>query len=167
MSGGTENTLRLSNVPYDLNGWLVYCRFSNESGNVDTASAMITVNAVTPAPAQEYVPVYAASDYAGTYYSGRATMDILGGPTSYIVDITWGGSAYEYSEWSFTGTVDSQGVLYYNNCQKATFTVDEDGNETYVIDYNNGSGCIYSDYTSGMCWDDYEEGVADGMSFNR
>ena len=30
-----------------------------------------------------------------------------------------------------------------------------------------GIGCIYSDYTSGMCWDDYEEGVADGLSFTR
>jgi hypothetical protein len=50
---GMYSTMTLKNVPADLNGWRVYCRYTNKVGSVDTKSALITVTgepAPTPAP---------------------------------------------------------------------------------------------------------------------
>ena len=40
---GFASTMQLQNIPEALNGWKVYCRFSNNSGAVTTDSATITV----------------------------------------------------------------------------------------------------------------------------
>ena len=40
---GEYSTMQLKNIPAELNGWSVYCRYSNNSGTTDTASAKITV----------------------------------------------------------------------------------------------------------------------------
>ncbi len=40
---GNTKDMTLDNIPYSLNGWRVYCRFSNSYGFTDTAMARITV----------------------------------------------------------------------------------------------------------------------------
>ena len=45
---GDYSDMTLQNVPYEMNGWRVYCRYSNDYGSVDTKTALITV---LPAPA--------------------------------------------------------------------------------------------------------------------
>ena len=40
---GEYDTMQLKNIQPDLNGWRVYCRFSNKAGAVDTDMATITV----------------------------------------------------------------------------------------------------------------------------
>ena len=40
---GYGKDMTLDKIPAELNGWKVYCRFSNDSGSTDTASALITV----------------------------------------------------------------------------------------------------------------------------
>ncbi|MBQ6428815.1 MAG: hypothetical protein IJK03_08560, partial [Oscillospiraceae bacterium] len=41
---GMYSNLQLGNIPYAVNGWKVYCRYSNtDAGYVDTAMAQITV----------------------------------------------------------------------------------------------------------------------------
>ena len=40
---GYASTMQLKNIPESLNGWSVYCRFSNHAGAVKTAKASITV----------------------------------------------------------------------------------------------------------------------------
>ena len=48
---GMYSTMKLRNIPVELSGWRVYCRYSNPSGYKDTGSALITVtNAPTPTP---------------------------------------------------------------------------------------------------------------------
>ena len=44
ISGGGSSVLKLSGIPASLNGWSVYCRFSNHSGAVKTSKAFITVS---------------------------------------------------------------------------------------------------------------------------
>ena len=50
---GMYSTMQLKNIPYSLNGWRVYCRYSNDYGSVNTNMASITVipaPVVTPTP---------------------------------------------------------------------------------------------------------------------
>ena len=42
---GMYSTMTLRNIPLDLNGWTVYCRYTNNFGSTDTKSALITVKA--------------------------------------------------------------------------------------------------------------------------
>lgn len=58
---GMYSTMTLRNIPLDLNGWTVYCRYTNNSGSTDTKSALITVKGAptptaTPAPAPTAAP---------------------------------------------------------------------------------------------------------------
>ena len=41
--------MQLKNIQSDLDGWRVYCRFSNKAGAVDPGMATITVKADTTA----------------------------------------------------------------------------------------------------------------------
>ena len=45
---GFASTMRLRNIPAELNGWRVYCRFSNNVGATNTLSALITVRGQAP-----------------------------------------------------------------------------------------------------------------------
>ncbi len=45
---GMYSTMYLSNITYNMNGWKVYCRYSNNSGYTDTATALLTVIPTTP-----------------------------------------------------------------------------------------------------------------------
>ena len=45
IEGGQYSQMKLSNIPVDINGWKVYCQYSNRSGAVNTDTATITVNA--------------------------------------------------------------------------------------------------------------------------
>ncbi len=50
---GMYSRLTLKQIPLELNGWRVYCRYSNPKGYTDTGSALITVldpNAASPTP---------------------------------------------------------------------------------------------------------------------
>ena len=43
INGGNTKDLSLESVPEELNGWKVYCRFTNRYGSASSASALITV----------------------------------------------------------------------------------------------------------------------------
>ena len=43
VSGGDTETLTLTNIPYDMNGWKVACLFKNESGETLSDEATVTV----------------------------------------------------------------------------------------------------------------------------
>ena len=51
---GMYSTVQLKNIPLSLNGWRVYCRYSNEFGNSSTKTALITV---LPKPVESLQPV--------------------------------------------------------------------------------------------------------------
>lgn len=57
---GMYSTLHLKNVVYGLNGWWVYCRYSNNVGSVSTKAALISVipaSQPTPVPTPIPTPV--------------------------------------------------------------------------------------------------------------
>ena len=65
---GMYSTMTLKNCPIELNGWSVYCRYSNDAGYVDTKRAVITVlkgdeptPTPTPAPAPTETPAPTAA----------------------------------------------------------------------------------------------------------
>ena len=43
IDGGASKDLTLKNIPQEMNGWKVYCRFSNDSGSTKTEMATVTV----------------------------------------------------------------------------------------------------------------------------
>ena len=56
---GMYSTMTLKNVPKELSGWRVFCRYSNKAGSADTKTALITVTASpspTAAPQPTVVP---------------------------------------------------------------------------------------------------------------
>ncbi len=62
---GYSKDLTLENIPDALNGWRVYCRFSNKAGAVKTATALITVKAgIAPSPTGKTMTVYHADGTA-------------------------------------------------------------------------------------------------------
>ena len=57
IEGGDVSHLKLMNIPYSLNGWRVYCEYSNYNGSVRTNMATVWVNpAPTPSPAPTPTP---------------------------------------------------------------------------------------------------------------
>lgn len=58
---GEYSTMKLYNIPLEMNGWRVYCRYSNKVGHTDTKTALITVKpgpspTATPAPTAAPAP---------------------------------------------------------------------------------------------------------------
>lgn len=76
---GMYSTMRLENIPMALNGWRVYCRYTNNQGSTDTGTALITVKAApaptaTPAPAPTIAPT--ATPVGPVVNEWRETADL-------------------------------------------------------------------------------------------
>ena len=183
VSGSRETTLRLSNVPAGMNGWRVYCRFSNSYGSVSSGQAIVSVTAAptpkptatpsptntpapatptpTPTPAPTPTPTPAPAplpDFSGTYYeskSGRVSMTVTPDGNQYDVLISGSNGAFDRTEWTFTGTFDSSGKLYYSDGVKTTISYDADGIQYIDTDYVGGRGCLSAE-DGGLRWTDYE-----------
>lgn len=160
IDGDTENLI-LNNIPESLNGWSVYCHFSNAVGSADTDSAAITV---TPVKA----PEQAAFDYTGTFTevrAGRGTMEISGTPSLYEVSVDWFEGSTEYIT-NFSGTFSDTGIMSYSN---AVLTVRfEDG--SHELRYTGGTGSLaYVDSgVVGVYWtDDQSEYDEDNFFFSK
>ncbi len=168
---GNTGTLQLKNISVSLNGWKVYCKFSNNIGSVKTSSAQITVSGQKD-PGTAVVTVsdqdaaYSAL-YNGSYVESvakKGTMTISGGPDIFNVSVRWPNSASEYSTWTFSGSFDGRAVMHYSNCTMKTVTVDEKGNETSLMNYNNGTGYLQMT-DSGLTWADDGRSASGAASF--
>ena len=89
IEGGEYSQMKLSNIPAELNGWKVYCRYSNRVGYTDTASASITVRgsaapATSPAPGNANVVVTTPDPNAGSGSQAEASST----PAPYVADWT-------------------------------------------------------------------------------
>ena len=158
-------SLILKNIPESLNGWSVYCRFSNAVGSSDTERAVITVNA---AKAPEQQQQQASFDYTGTFTesrAGRGTLTITGSASLYEVSVDWYEGSTEYIT-TFSGTFSDTGVLSYSNaCLTVRF---EDG--SHDLRYTGGTGSLsYVDSgVVGVYWtDDQSEYDEDNFFFAK
>ena len=162
VENGMYSNMSLSSVPIGLNGWKVYCRYTNSAGYTNTNSAVITVT--------EKAPPYdfgLAGDYVESI-GNRGTMSITGTAEKYSVYIRWPGSYNESAEWTFTGTFDFNGLLRYSDCVKKTTTYDEAGKGTSVTNYTNGTGTLtYSAAGETIKWVDNVENAGNGSTFMR
>lgn len=154
-------SLALRNIPESLNGWSVYCRFSNAIGSSDTDRATITVNAAK-------APEQGSFDYTGTFTEARAqrgTMTITGSPSLYEVSVDWYEGSTEYIT-TFSGMFSDTGILSYSNaCLTVRF---EDG--SFELRYTGGTGSLsYVDSgVVGVYWtDDQSEYDEDNFFFAK
>ncbi len=145
---GDKSNLQLKNIPADFNGWKVYCCYTNNFGSVNTDSATVTVTGAdaavvqTPAP-QPGTATVITTDYTGTYTdsnANRADIKVTGNSSLYYVTISWANSAAERIEWSFSGTVDADGIMSYSNASKVITTFDSEGSGSFLTQYSNGTG---------------------------
>ena len=167
---GDQSRLQLKNIPAELNGWKVYCEYKNNFGSVNTDSALITVTGADGAAVPTAAPAPStAVEYVGTWSESvahRGVIEISGGPQQYKVDIHWPGSAFEASDWSFSGSFNADGIMSYSNATKTVTTFSEGGDGVSVVQYSDGTGkLIYS--ASGNClyWTDDKEQIAAESSF--
>ena len=147
VTDGMYSTMTVSNIPAAMNGWKVYCRYSNTYGYTDTAIAVITV-AGAPAPAP-------STGYTGEYVekiAKRATVTISGAG-EYTVKVHWPSSAWQYSEWTFKGSFDGNGVMNYQNAVRVDYTYKDENTLESVTLYTNGTGkLVYSGAENGIYW---------------
>ena len=181
LNWATEETLTLSDIPKEMNGWRAYCEFTGAGGTAKSGQATTYVTEKTPTPTPTPTPttdalitpapIPSGNDvYSGTYVeniAGRGVVSINGTPGStYYVTITWPGSAFEEAEWTFSGEFDGRGVLEYSNCSKVVTTYDEDGIGHPQEEYSGGSGYIQMN-DEGLTWTDSQEGVGADSQFDR
>ncbi len=77
---GQYDSMKLVNIPYELNGWRFYCRFTNKIGSTDSAPAMVTVEKADAA----------TGNNAGA--TAKGTPVVLKNPTDETVKV--GGSCW-------------------------------------------------------------------------
>ncbi len=161
---GDTDSLALLNISESLDGWSVYCRYSNAVGSADTDRATITVTAAAE-PAT--VPSL-AFDYTGTFTEARAqrgTMEISGSPELYEVVVDWYEGSTEYIT-TFSDTFSDTGILSYSN--GVLTVIFEDG--SHELRYTGGTGSLaYVDSgVVGVYWtDDQSEYDEDNFFFAK
>ena len=175
--GGDQSTLQLQNIPSELNGWKVYCTFRNNMGSANTSQAAITVNGSATAqnvapnqPSGTVIVLQNNTDYTGTFVepiAGRGTMQISNSSGRYNVYVRWSGSAYDYAEWTFSGTFSDNGVLTYTD---AVMTIIDMSKNTSTIQFQNGSGTLTfkNSSPSGVYWtENRQEASANNTFFQK
>ena len=152
ITDGMYSKMTLTNIPAAANGWKVYCRYTNNYGYTDTAVATITIG-TAPTPTPTTSPT---TGYAGNFHekiAGRGFMDVTASGDTYSVSVTWADSAYKRYIWSFSGSIDANGVLTYSNALKIAMTYNGTGIESTTVIYNDGSGKLeYSAADNGYYW---------------
>ncbi len=111
-----------------------------------------------------------ATGFEGQYYAGRGNLSILGHDDgTYRIEVWWGSSAAEHSEWTMNGTYDeSTGTITYSDCEKHDYTLNEDGEvESDVTAYTNGTGNIKIVNDSTIIWTDDQDHIADDVEMTR
>ena len=171
---GYASTMKLKNIPASLNGWSVYCRFSNNVGATNTEKAGITVKGA-PAPTAGPEPtdtpaiiVIEEFDYTGSFTETaeqKASMMITGNSSKYQVTVRWTVSDEEYIIWTFSGRFSATGILEYSDAVKTVVNTTTGVSE---IQYTAGTGKLaYVDSgVVGVYWTEDASGKTSFFSKN-
>lgn len=168
---GMYSNLELQNVPENMNGWRVYCRYSNDNGAVNTAMATITVSATGPSTAGTGASASGTTAYGG--FTGLfvnddfdMTMEISGDSNWYEVKVTWPDDSYSIYTWEFSGKFNGNGVLNYDNCVSILYSYVDDV-EKPETQYEYGTGSLkFSTSRDGMYWTT-DNDIWDEVYFSR
>ena len=140
---GNTKDMTLDNIPAELNGWKVYCRFINDAGSADSEAALITIKGQpTPTPA---VPQRQG-------FEGRWAEEIAGrcqltmtyrAEGSMNVSVTWSSSAWQRACWTMTADVYKNDILIYEDGHYWVETFSDDTHFTVSDESFNGTGSFY------------------------
>ena len=141
--GGNTKDMTLENIPAELNGCRVYCRFSNYAGTVNTNSALITVRNIpgqpTAAPVRQgfegrWVEPIAGRCQVTITYRAEGSMN---------VDISWSGSAWQLARWQMSANVYRDDILTYSDGHYWVETYSDDTSCTISEESFGGTGSFY------------------------
>lgn len=110
-------------------------------------------------------------NFIGPYASDRANILVeADGMEGAKVTVSWADNAGETSEWTMTGTFDTNTLtITYDNGTKTVRTYNEDGSvKSEEVIYTDGTGTLTfteADGTTKLTWNDDKEHVAEGMEF--
>ena len=108
-------------------------------------------------------------NFIGTYVMGRAALTVESGDDEdgAKVSVVWSSSASESSEWTMSGKLDADTLtMEYEDCVKKNLTFGEDGKVAEEsTEYENGKGRIIFNEDGTLTWEDDEEHMADGQTF--
>lgn len=146
---GYAKDMTLDKIPLELNGWRVYCRFSNNYGYTDSGSARITVLPGASGATYPSTPTY-VQPHRG--FEGRWAEEIAGrcqltfsyaGEGSVHVAITWSGSAFERACWMMTANVYRNDIMIYEDGHYWVETYSSDTSYTVSQESFGGTGSFY------------------------
>ena len=141
---GNTKDMTLDNIPAELNGWKVYCRFTNDAGSADSEAALITIKGQpTPTPA----PVPQRQGFEGRWaeeIAGRCQLTMTyRAEGSMNVSVTWSSSAWQRACWTMTADVYKNDILIYEDGHYWVETFSDDTHFTVSDESFNGTGSFY------------------------
>ena len=142
IDGGYTKDLTLKNIPEAFNGWKVYCRFSNDSGSVNTEKATITVvndmavPKVTKSPTGETVQPGGAATFVANHEGAFWAEWHFANPGA-TRDLTYTDAAAEFPALKITG--GDQRILKLSN-----IPAELNGWKVYCV-FKNNAGTANTD----------------------
>ncbi len=109
-------------------------------------------------------------NFVGQYYAGRGNLSISPeGTDGALIEVWWGSSAAEHSEWVMHGTFDESTMsINYSDCERHDITVKEDGTvESDVIAYTDGTGSVKINDDYSITWIDDQDHLADDLKMTN
>lgn len=118
--------------------------------------------------AEESGPYTAASgdEYIGTWYSGRATLEVQPSYDQYLCVVTWANSAFEYYAWEYFCTFENGSLVCSGTGTKTDVVFGEDGNvASSAVLFSDGSATFTLNKDRRITWDESVEDSGNGVEF--
>ena len=150
---------------------LAACGGTAEPAETEEAEATETAETEATATATEEDGQNPIMNFIGPYASDRANILIeADGMEGAKVTASWADNAGETSEWTMTGSFDTNTLtIKYDNGTKTIRTFNEDGSvKSEEVVYTDGTGTLTfteADGATKLTWNDDKEHVAEGMEF--
>ncbi len=122
------------------------------------------------APDEEAAADNPVAAYAGQYYIGKGNLSISPeGADGALIQVWWGSSAAEHSEWVMHGTFDeSTKTITYSDCEKHDITLNENSEvEKDETAYTNGTGSVKINDNGSVIWIDDQDHIADDLEMTK
>ena len=103
--------------------------------------------------------------FVGEWFGGRPLVTIECTDDIYEITVIWGHNAWEYSEYTMTGTYDAEtDSIICEDCRHVVFAYDEDGTNHEEVIYTDGEA-IFTLVDGAILWYDVQENVAEDIEF--
>lgn len=138
ITGGNTNELTLNGIPEMFNGVKVYCKFSNSTGSVNTAFALITVKSAAPIAMHHGFVGSWVNEATGLWidisYKTEGSVD---------VNVCWSNSPWQRSHWQMMAYVYKDGIMVYDSCHFWIETGIDGADYAISAESYDGTGSFY------------------------